>query len=200
MSEKDSNPSSVPAPRQSNDLAGSGGLKAGSLIEQSLARLSEAQAQNLVDKAAHEGLRLEAKAREQNLDYVVGKKAIEDHIDTFEALDKRGRTTRHNVTSDVKTGAGNMHIESKSGATCFVASTAYDDPNHPDVMLLRQFRDEVLTTSARGRAFIAWYWKTGPKLARAIGWSPALRQVARMALAPIVAGVRNKMGTRNRQT
>lgn len=162
------------------------GLRAGSLVELSLTRLNGRQAQNLMAKAGEEALRLEVKNREQNMDYVVGKKATEDHIDTFNMLDKSGKMTRQSVTSDIKTGAGNMRIESKSGATCFVASVAYDDPNHPDVMFLRGFRDHVLSKSARGQAFIAWYWKNGPKLAKVVDKSAALRNVARLVISGIV--------------
>jgi hypothetical protein len=162
------------------------GLQAGSLIEVSLSRLNTNQAQNLMSKAAEEALRLEVKNREQNMDYVVGKKATEDHIDTFNMLDKQGRLVRQSVTSDIKTGAGSMRIESKSGATCFVASVAYDDPNHPDVMYLRGFRDSVLNQSAKGRAFIAWYWRNGPKLAKFVGKSAVLRNGARLAISGIV--------------
>lgn len=183
----DDNTRNLPTTQGKNGLANSGGLNAGSLIDQSLSRLTESQVQNLVEKAAAEALRLEAKGREQNLDYVVGRKVVEDHIDTFEQLDKRGKMTRHAVTTDVKTGAGNMRIESKSGATCFVATAAYGEPNHPDVILLRRFRDEMLHHSETGRRFISWYWRTGPKLARMIIWSPILRRVARSALKPIVA-------------
>ena len=137
-------------------------------------------------KAGEEALRLEVKSREQNMDYVAGKKVAEDHIDTFNMLEKGGRTTRQTVTSDIKTGAGNMRIESKSGATCFVASVAYDDPNHPDVMFLRSFRDNVLSNSQNGQAFIAWYWKNGPKLAQFVGKSVVLRKSARSVISKIV--------------
>ena len=155
------------------------GLRAGSLIEQSLSRLNEQQMQNLMSKAGEEALRLEVKNREQNMDYVIGKKASEDHIDTFNMLERNGRTTRQSVTSDIKTGAGNMRIESKSGATCFVASVAYGDQNHPDVMFLRFFRDNILNNSKAGRAFIVWYWRNGPKLAKLVGKSVILRHTAK---------------------
>jgi hypothetical protein len=162
------------------------GLAAGSLIETSLSRLNKNQVQNLMAKAAEEALRLEVKNREQNMDYVVGRKATEDHIDTFNMLDKSGKMTRQSVTSDIKTGAGNMRIESKAGATCFVASVAYDDPNHPDVMFLRGFRDTVLSNSAGGKAFIEWYWRNGPKLAKFVGQSMVLRNISRFLIARIV--------------
>lgn len=192
----DDNPRNLPTTQGKNGLANTGGLNAGSLLDQSLARLTESQVQNLVEKAAAEALRLETKGREQNLDYVVGRKVVEDHIDTFDQLDKRGRLTRHAVTTDVKTGAGNMRIESKSGATCFVASAAYGEPNHPDVILLRRFRDEILRNSSTGRRFIAWYWQTGPKLARMIIWSPTLRRATRSVLKPIIGIVRVRLNAR----
>jgi hypothetical protein len=143
-----------------------------------------------MEKAGEEALRLEVKNREQNMDYVVGKKAIEDHIDTFNMLDKSGKMTRQSVTSDIKTGAGNMRIESKSGATCFVASVAYDDPNHPDVMFLRSFRDNVLSQSAYGQSFTAWYWKHGPELAKFVGKSAVLRNGSRLIISGIVQSLK----------
>lgn len=162
------------------------GLKAGSLIEQSISRLNEQQVQNLMAKASEEALRLEVKNREQNLDYIVGKKVAEDHIDTFNMLERNGRTTRQIVISDIKTGAGNMRIESKSGATCFVASVAYEDPNHPDVMFLRWYRDAILMKYFIGRIFIAWYWMVGPKLAKIVASSMYLRKISRFILSKIV--------------
>lgn len=162
------------------------GLQADSLIEQAVPRLNPQQAQNLAAKAAEEALRLEVKNREQNMDYIVGKKAAEDHIDTFNMLEKGGKTTRQSVVSEIKTGAGNMRIESKTGATCFVASVAYNDPNHPDVRFLRKYRDTVLVNSRLGKIFIAWYWKTGPKLANCVGKSNTLKRMSRFAISKIV--------------
>lgn len=166
------------------------GLHAGSLIDQSISRLNEQQAQHLLTKAAEEALRLEVKNREQNMDYILGKKAAEDHIDTFNMLDKSGRTTRQTVTTDIKIGAGNMRIESKSGATCFVASVAYDDPNHPDVMFLRYFRDNTLKNYQVGRMFISWYWRNGPKLAKFVERSNILRIFSRTIISIIVKIIR----------
>lgn len=162
------------------------GLRAGSLIDQSLARLNKEQAENIMSKAAEAALELELKKRTQDIDYDFGKKAAEDHIDTFSMLEKGGRTTRQHVVSDIKTGGGKMRIESKSGASCFVASVAYADPNHPDVMFLRAYRDEVLSKSTIGRSFVDWYWKNGPKLARIVEKSDWLRNASRYLISKIV--------------
>lgn len=166
------------------------GLRAGSLIEASVRSLSHRQAQNLMEKAAEEALRLEVKNREQLMDYVEGKKSALDHIDTWNMLDKGGRLTRHSVMTDIKTGAGTMRLESKTGATCFVASVAYDDPNHPDVMALRWYRDNVLKHSAAGRKFIGWYWRWGPKLAKVVGKSILLRRTSRFSISSLVRVLR----------
>lgn len=182
-----SNEKNLPVHKNKNEVSlHDGGLRAGSLIGQALANLNKDQTQNLMAKAAEEALRLEVKGLEQNMDYRAGKRAAEDHIETFNMLEKRGGMTRQTVVSDIKTGAGNMRIESKSGATCFVASVAYGDPNHSDVMLLRKFRDEVLVNSSVGRIFIDWYWRTGPHLARVIGHSQRMKACSRWLIGCLV--------------
>ena len=183
----------VPARTENTDAAQlhDTGARAGSLIEQSLTRLNPQQLEALMAKAGEEALRLEVKHREQNMDYVTGKKAAEDHVETFNMLEKGGRMTRQALTSEIKTGAGNMRIESKSGATCFVASVAYDDPNHPDVMFLRDFRDRVLSKYESGRYFIDWYWENGPKLARCVRTSAALQVAARALISRAVKVLRH---------
>lgn len=166
------------------------GLRAGSLVEQALRELNPEQASNLRAKASEEALRLEVKNREQNMDYGIGRQVTIDHIDTFRMLDKSGKLTRQSVVTDIKTGAGNMRIESKSGATCFVASVAYDDPNHPDVMFLRLFRDQALCHHEIGKAFIVWYWRNGPKLAKFVARSRILKVLARFHIAGLVLLIR----------
>jgi hypothetical protein len=167
------------------------GLRAGSLVEQAVKSLNPEQTSNLMMKAGEEALRLEVKNREQNMDYGIGRKVVEDHVDTFAMLDKSGKLTRQSVTTDVKTGAGNMRIESKSGATCFVASVAYDNPNHPDVMFLRSFRDNALSNNYIGRNFIAWYWRIGPKLAKFVNRSRILKKIVRFQISGIVFVIRH---------
>ncbi len=55
---------------------------------------------------------------------------------------------------------------SASQGTCFVATAAFGDRMHPDVVWLRNWRDTVLVSTAPGRAFIRFYWKVGPVMAR----------------------------------
>jgi hypothetical protein len=172
------------------------GLRAGNLIETAIARLDENQIKALGEKAAEAALDLQKRQTQQNIDYVTGKKVVEDHIDTWDALNKHGHTTRQSVTTDVETGAGRMRIESKSGATCFVATAAYGDWQHPEVEFLRWHRDNVLVRSAAGRVFIRAYWHIGPQLAKVVAPFPLVRGLTRGILSSLVAILRARQRRR----
>ena len=77
-----------------------------------------------------------------------------------------------------------------SGGACFVATAAYGDRMHPDVVTLRRYRDRVLVKYPTGRAFIRLYWRVGPVLAKRVVPSGASGRMARVALRPIVSGCR----------
>ncbi len=52
---------------------------------------------------------------------------------------------------------------------CFIATTVYGNRNHPNVNVLRQFRDEVLNQNPLGRTFVtAYYSGLGKKAAEMI--------------------------------
>lgn len=50
-----------------------------------------------------------------------------------------------------------------SGA-CYIATMVYGDYNHPQVMVLRKFRDDYLSARCWGRHFIKIYYKYSPRL------------------------------------
>jgi hypothetical protein len=61
----------------------------------------------------------------------------------------------------------------------------------PDVMTLREFRDDVLLESALGKAFVHAYYKLSPPAAEFISRHNTLRAATRMGLAPLVFGVKH---------
>ena len=73
--------------------------------------------------------------------------------------------------------------EASSG--CFVATAAYGSYDHPDVVALRRFKDEVLDRSVAGRAFVSFYWYVGPRLARRVSTDGISGRVARSLIAPL---------------
>ena len=50
----------------------------------------------------------------------------------------------------------------KEASACYVATMVYGDYNHPQVIALREFRDNFLRSSRVGRAFIGFYYRNSP--------------------------------------
>ncbi|MDH3408049.1 MAG: outer membrane beta-barrel protein [Gammaproteobacteria bacterium] len=69
---------------------------------------------------------------------------------------------------------------------CFIATAAYSSYLHPDVQVLRDFRDGYLLTNTAGRAFVDWYYETSPRIAELISQYATLRWLTRVALTPLV--------------
>lgn len=53
-----------------------------------------------------------------------------------------------------------------SGGGCYIATAVYGSYEHPSVMVLRQFRDEQLLSTAPGRMFVSGYYAVSPTFAR----------------------------------
>ena len=74
-----------------------------------------------------------------------------------------------------------------SGGRCFIATAAFDDADHPVVIDLRRFRDEVLLNHPSGELFVSSYYKVSPYLANLITRSGFLCCCTRCALRLIHA-------------
>ena len=72
-----------------------------------------------------------------------------------------------------------------AGKTCFVATAAWGDRDHPVVELLREFRDRVLAKTSVGAAFVRFYYRVGPTLAGAIEGNPPACLAARLLISPL---------------
>lgn len=48
---------------------------------------------------------------------------------------------------------------------CFIATAVYEDYNHPQVIVLRKFRDSYLLTNDLGKKFVTFYYKYSPGFA-----------------------------------
>ncbi len=91
------------------------------------------------------------------------------------------------------TAAAPSSSTSSSGHGCFIATAAYGSYLHPQVQLLRNFRDEHLLTNAPGRAFVTFYYRNSPPLADFIARHTIVRGITRLALTPLVAAVAHPM-------
>jgi hypothetical protein len=65
----------------------------------------------------------------------------------------------------------------KAAGSCFIATAAMGDYNHPVVMDLRMFRDNWLLKRNWGVQFTNWYYTHGPKAANFIGKSTLMKKI-----------------------
>ena len=91
------------------------------------------------------------------------------------------------VTSDYSDEA----TAKTTGGECFIATAAYGSYSESHVMVLREFRDNVLLKSKAGTALVDMYYAYSPPIADFIAERPALRVATRMALAPVVGAVKH---------
>ncbi len=83
------------------------------------------------------------------------------------------------------------NIKNSGGGGCFIATAAYGSYLHPQVKILRNFRDQYLMTNASGRAFVELYYRLSPPAAAFIHKHETLRILVRLLLTPIVYSVSN---------
>lgn len=72
------------------------------------------------------------------------------------------------------------------GGGCFIATAAYGSYLDPHVMVLREFRDDVLLKNSFGRAFVKFYYTNSPAIADEIRKVESLRLAVRLMLTPVV--------------
>lgn len=65
---------------------------------------------------------------------------------------------------------------------CFIATAVYGDSQSPEVVALRQFRDQNLRSNLVGRAFIRSYYHLSPPVARYLSQKPRLAASVRSLL------------------
>ncbi len=76
---------------------------------------------------------------------------------------KQGLSSLRNQLSSVNVGTGRSG-GSGGGGGCYIATMAYGDYDHPQVVVLRQFRDEILSKFKLGLWVIKTYYQYSPKL------------------------------------
>jgi hypothetical protein len=165
---------------------------AGSFVRQAVENLDEESKRELSTYAGKKLIDLETKRHEQEADLNASTRDIENHIDAFNMLNKDGKLTRQKITSDLKSGAGNMKLESKSGASCFVATVCYGDAHHPDLDTLRKFRDERLSKSALGAKIVEWYYNNGAELASFVDRRKLLKTITHSGIKLLVKMIKVK--------
>ena len=72
------------------------------------------------------------------------------------------------------------------GGGCFIASAAFGSALQPQVMLLKEFRDQCLLPNRPGELFVRIYYRYSPPIADFIAQHDVLRMMVRLALCPLI--------------
>ena len=89
--------------------------------------------------------------------------------------------------SQIKTLQQQMSRQSSSGG-CYIATMVYGDYDHPQVQVLRHFRDNVLSHYSIGRAFIRFYYEHSPAWVVRYWKSRAFNKVVKFLLNCFIWG------------
>ena len=73
-------------------------------------------------------------------------------------------------------------ISSATDSGCYIATMAYGDYDHPQVMELRRFRDDFLSKTIIGRSFIKFYYKYSPRLVEKLKNKESINLIIRKGL------------------
>ncbi len=101
-------------------------------------------------------------------------------IDPAGPIDPPGAGFPGGTDTSGATGVGD------DGGACFIATAIYGGYDTPEVMILREFRDQILAPLAIGRQLIDWYYARSPAWVEWISDKPTLMAMANVAMTPIV--------------
>ena len=88
-------------------------------------------------------------------------------------------------------GRHKSEAEQKASA-CYIATMVYGDYNHPQVLALRNYRDNTLRKSYVGRLFISFYYKYSPTLVNMMEGKKAVNKIIRIILDNILKVYNNE--------
>ena len=75
---------------------------------------------------------------------------------------------------------------------CYIATMVYGDYNHPQVQVLRSFRDQCLLTNHIGRLFVKFYYWVSPKLVRILYDKKSINAAIRFVLNKFIKNLLNR--------
>ena len=77
-------------------------------------------------------------------------------------------------------------ISSATSGSCYIATMAYGNYDHPQVLELRQFRDGFLSKTILGLYFIKFYYKYSPLLVEKLKNKPKINELIRTFLDQLI--------------
>lgn len=109
---------------------------------------------------------------------------LKESKDTIDSLD--ARQSHQNIQIDYSSKKNKAKDPSVKVSKCYIATAVYGSYDAPQVLVLRRFRDEVLSKSLPGRAFIRTYYTVSPPAARHLEKAGRVNLIVRRILDKIV--------------
>lgn len=155
-------------------------------------KLPEETQNELRKYAARKQIESEFELREAKLKEVEVSSDMYKHMQARKQMQMDSFTKgADKITTDIDTNTGHIKIESRSG-NCYVATATYQDEFHPNVILLRDYRDRYLRNSLPGRLFIKFYYTFGPYAAYFPTHSKKIRTFSKQLIDAIVTIIKKK--------
>jgi len=87
----------------------------------------------------------------------------------------------------------NRLIDEKEVEGCYIATCIYKDYNHPNVLVLRVFRDNYLSSSIFGALFIKFYYKLSPALVKLCNNKITLNKAGEISLNFLISTLKKRL-------
>jgi ribosomal protein L7/L12/DNA-directed RNA polymerase subunit RPC12/RpoP len=110
-----------------------------------------------------------------------GLKESKDAIDDLYARQMPSNFSMNNSVQKRRDKDPNVKV-----SRCYIATAVYGSYDAPQVVVLRRFRDEVLSKSLFGRAFIRTYYAMSPPVARRLENAGRMNRIVRRILDTVV--------------
>ena len=95
-----------------------------------------------------------------------------------------------NIRERVQTAKAEEEAKRKKSSGCFIATACYENYDAPEVLVLRQFRDDKLLKTFFGKVFVNFYYSFSPFFATLISKSDLLKKLVRQYfLEPIITKI-----------
>ena len=133
----------------------------------------------------------------------IGKKVVLEYLISVgadvNAEDEYGRRplnlTKNKAKREILQKAGgteNPNAQIIKSKLCYIATAVYNSYDAPEVLCLRQYRDEVLLKSALGRSFVNIYYFFSPPIAEKLKNAKHINVFVRKILDAIIKRINNK--------
>lgn len=120
------------------------------------------------------------------------KRRFNDNKSTIKGMNSQLETVRSQMRTASRTSSSSSSSSNSSGGGCYIATMAYGDYDHPQVLELRKFRDEFLDKFYLGKQFIKFYYKYSPKLVEKLKNKESINTAIRKALDQFVEIIKKK--------